>query len=144
MKPAARVPLLAAALLLGVPAAQAACTISTTSVAFGAYSPFNPVNLDGTGILTVGCTPPTSTTASLSTGFGTYAARLLSSGASQITYNLYTTAARTTVWGDGTAGTGTVSLSGRNQTYTVFGRIPAQQNVSAGTYADTLVATITF
>jgi spore coat protein U-like protein len=33
----------------------------------------------------------------------------MKSGANVLNYNLYTTAAHTTVWGDGTAGTGTFS-----------------------------------
>jgi spore coat protein U domain-containing protein, fimbrial subunit CupE1/2/3/6 len=62
-------------------------------------------------------------------------------------YNLYTTASMSTVWGDGSAGTSTVFLSKVNRnhpvTTSVYGRIPPGQNVSVGSYADTLTVTIT-
>jgi spore coat protein U-like protein len=69
-----------------------------------------------------------------------------------LTYNLYTTAARTTVWGNGTAGTATVSGSftvpsgsGRSgfQVQTVYGLIGAPQNVTPGAYSTATPITVT-
>jgi spore coat protein U-like protein len=53
------------------------------------------------------------------------------------------------VWGDGTAGTATVVQPKvmRNKppaAITIYGRIPAGQDVSAGAYGDTLTVTITW
>jgi spore coat protein U-like protein len=68
-----------------------------------------------------------------------------------LNYNLYTTSARTTVWGDGSSSTGTVSDSyllglgaGTSTDYTVWGRIPMQQNVPTGTYNDSVVLTVEY
>jgi spore coat protein U-like protein len=69
-----------------------------------------------------------------------------------LNYNLFTTAARTTIYGDGTAGTGTPAFSAvipnRFTTLVVrldiFGRIFAGQDASIGAYADNLIYTITF
>ena len=63
----------------------------------------------------------------------------------QITYGLYQDSGRTQPWGDsvGTntaAGTG----SGLTQTFTVYGRVPAQNTPSPGTYADTVVVTVSY
>lgn len=51
------------------------------------------------------------------------------------------------VWGDGSGGTATVSgalaLPGAID-HTVYGRLPARQNVGAGAYTDTLTVTLNF
>jgi spore coat protein U domain-containing protein, fimbrial subunit CupE1/2/3/6 len=67
-----------------------------------------------------------------------------------LNYSLYTTAADTTVWGDGTAGTGTVSDSytaiglSETKTYNVFGLLPALQTVGVGSYTDTVMVAVTY
>lgn len=77
---------------------------------------------------------------------GSYATRRMKSGNAGLDYNLYTSPTRTTVWGDGRNGTGSVKVHRRDGTVslTVYGRIPAGQNVRAGTYADTLIVSIDF
>ena len=80
----------------------------------------------------------------LSTGSGTYAARAMTSGSHQLLYNLYLDASYVTIWGDGTAGTGTLQDSTNKNTYTIYGRIPALQNAWVGSYSDTIVVTITY
>ncbi len=65
-----------------------------------------------------------------------------------LNYNLYLDAARTTIWGDGTGGTQVYSNANppnnTNVTVTIYGRIPASQDVSAGSYTNTVTATINF
>jgi spore coat protein U-like protein len=71
----------------------------------------------------------------------------LATGTELLNYNLFTNAARTTIWGDGTAGTSRVSRNlRRNQpvNLTVYGRIPAGQDVRIGSYSETLTVTITY
>jgi spore coat protein U-like protein len=71
----------------------------------------------------------------------------MSNGASNLTYQLYSDAARTMIWGDGTAGTVTVSAhvaSNGTQNNTVYGRIPALQGVRPGAYTDTITVTVTY
>lgn len=135
----------AAATLSSRAEAAATCTVSTAGVAFGAYNPLNATATDGVGSVTVSCSGnPGAMTLSSGTGqSGSYSARVMKSGTSSLNYNLYTTATRTTVWGNGTSGTSTRSLSAVG-TYTVYGRIPALQNVSAGTYTDSVVVTLTY
>ncbi len=91
---------------------------------------------------------------SLSTGGGTFAQRLLSgNGANTLQYNLYTTVAAATIWGDGTLGTGTrrgmgAGMSVANaQTHTVFGELPDNafnQGAPSGNYSDTITVTVTY
>jgi spore coat protein U-like protein len=149
--------LLIAAAMLAVPwayaAADAACTISATGVAFGSYDPQSGSVVDGAGTINVGCHPSDNApTVSLSAGnSGTFSARTMLSGGNSLNYNLYTTSARNIVWGDGFGGSVTVTLTGgvnsggvRSYTRSVFGRVPASQNVAAGSYSDTITLTVTW
>lgn len=130
--------------------AYAACNVSATNVAFGTYNPFSGTALDSTGTVTVDCDLLTLTpyTVSLSTGgSGTYTPRTMDSGGNKLQYNLYTDLTRTTIWGNGSGGTGTVSgsaLLGTPQNHTVYGRIPASQNPVVGSYTDAITVTVTF
>lgn len=142
-------PALIGALLLAPGFAQAACSVNPTSVAFGIYSPFNVAPTDTAGTLRVSCDTATlGYTVLLSAGSaGSYSPRGLSGGGYTLPYNLYVDALRTVVWGDGSGGTATVSgafaLPGSID-HTVFGRIPAQQNVGAGAYTAAVTVTVNF
>jgi spore coat protein U-like protein len=61
-----------------------------------------------------------------------------------LNYNLYTTASRTTVWGDGTGGTSTLNGLAFGATHTVYATVPARQNVRVGQYTDNIIVTLTF
>ena len=67
----------------------------------------------------------------------------MSGGSATLNYQLYSDAARTTVWGDDTYGN-SVSTSGTDVDLSVYGRIPGQQNVPAGSYSDVLTITISY
>lgn len=123
---------------------HADCTVSAGTVAFGSYNPFDQQAQDSAGTINVNCTPETSYVLSLSTGGGSYAQRQLSDSGELLFYNLYTNASRTVIWGDGSGGSGTVGGSGGDVNYTVYGRIPALQNVEAGIYGDSIIVTVTF
>jgi len=132
------------------------CSVSATAVNFGTYNPLSGSAAQSTGTVTVNCQVLlvglfVSWTVTLSTGSsGNYVARHLQSGANSLSYNLYTNAARTSVWGDGTNGTSVVSANpflivGSNTVnYTVYGGIPAAQDPPAGNYTDTLTVTMTY
>jgi spore coat protein U-like protein len=132
--------------------ALAACTISTTGLNFGDYSVYSSTPLDAAGTITYRCTGFTLVVlVTLSPGAsGTYSARQMRRGstADRLEYNLYLNATRTTIWGDGTSGTsryvGWLPTSNRNVNLAVYGRIPALQDVTVGTYTDTVIATIEF
>jgi spore coat protein U-like protein len=123
---------------------MAACTVSTTSLTFSVYDVFSTLSEDITGTITVRCSPAVPYVLSLSTGGGSYTSRVLENGGFTLNYNLYTDAARVTVWGDGSAGTATLNGDAEEATYTVYGRVPARQNVHVGEYTDTLIATVTY
>ena len=69
------------------------------------------------------------------------------SGANQLNYQIYTNASRTTIWGDGSNGTGSVALPVEipdSASATLYGRVPALQSVPTGSYLDTIVVTVNF
>jgi len=146
MKRAARYVCAGAGLFLSLSSAQAlVCTVSTTGVVFGAYSFFTPWPRLSTGSVSIGCDAVAAYSIAMNGGYTGTFARLMTSGANRLTYNLYTDATRTVVWGDGTGGSMRVSSSGTTgATHTVYGRIPALQNVPAGSYSDLLIVTVEF
>lgn len=127
------------------------CTISTAALAFGAYDPVAAnasADLDGTGTVTVACTK--GSTATIGLGLGGNASgttrRMTDGSSNYLTYELYQDAGRTTVWG--TAGPGLLSPvaapSKAARDFTVYGRVTSNQDVPAGSYNDTVVATVNF
>ncbi len=143
--------LMAAALLSASRAeAAASCTISTTAVSFGAYSVFNATATDSTGTITFNCNAATGNISiTLSKGASTtYSPRTMTNGTDTLNYNLYRNAARSNIWGDGTAGTLTYTRANppnnTNVVLTIYARITALQDVSGGSYADTITAIVNF
>jgi len=133
--------------------AGAACTVSATAVNFGAYDVFVATPLDSTGTVTVTCDPAPPVDVVIAIGpsgtSGAFIPRQMRSATSvdRLYYNLFVNAGRSTVWGDGAAGTSTVFLKNvkknRPVVTTIYGRIPAGQDVSVGSYTDSLTVTIT-
>jgi spore coat protein U-like protein len=76
---------------------------------------------------------------------GDNASRTMSNGTQTVSYELYQDAGHATAWGElGTAGELTGTGSNADQTITVYGLVPSGQSVGAGTYNDTVTATIEF
>jgi spore coat protein U-like protein len=136
-------------------AALAECQVSADAVDFSLYDPSRGSPTDTVGNVQVRCSllglasVLVSYDIHLSTGAsGSYAPRHLTSGGHRLQYNLYTTAARTQVWGDGSGGTAVVSdsyllgLLTVTRNYSVYGRLGALQNVPSGTYGDTITVTV--
>ena len=132
------------ALLVLPGAAMAECSLNVIGLTFGGYDPFSVTDTDITGSVSVSCDTDTSVQISLSAGLGPFAARQMKSGANPLFYNLYTDPSHLSLWGDGSPGTNLVSFSGTAGSYTVYGRIPAGQNVPVGAYGDTITVTLTF
>jgi spore coat protein U-like protein len=136
------------------PFSACSCTVTTTGVSFGTYNPLSQVDNGSAGTIRVVCTLILSLAGSftidLSTGAsGSYSQRTLKKGASTLAYNLFSDSAYSRIWGNGTGGSTQVSQSFSglfvvDRTLTVYGRIPAGQNVSAGAYADTVIVTVTY
>jgi len=127
----------------------AACQISATDHDFGTYDALSPSPLDSTSTITVTCTSGAAYSISMNAGTtvgGAISARLMTDGANVLDYNLYTNSGYGTVWGDGTGGSSAVAGTGSGsvQNLTVYGRMPAGQGEPAGSYSDTVTATITY
>jgi spore coat protein U domain-containing protein, fimbrial subunit CupE1/2/3/6 len=125
-----------------------ACVINSASTLNFGNSGVLVANVDNTSTLQVQCTNTTPYNIGLDAGTGsgaTVAVRKMTSGSNAINYSLYSDAGRATVWGE-TIGSNTVTGtgSGASQSYTVYGRVPAQTTPAAATYTDTITVTVTY
>jgi spore coat protein U-like protein len=131
------------------------CLVGTTGdINFGSFD--GSAAKTGSANVEVRCSNLTPYTVKLSAGApgGTFAQRLLSgSGSNKLQYNLYTSNAFATIWGDGTGSTGTQGGTGSGmsstqvKTHTVHGQLPnsvANQDAPTGTYTDTVTVTVEY
>jgi spore coat protein U-like protein len=130
---------------------SANCTISTAPVAFPSYDPIVThagANDDGTGTVTITCTKGTAATIGLGLGGNASGSqrRMKDATTDYLNYALYLDAARTTVWGSASPNllTPAAAPDKTPRPFTVYGRIPSAQDVPAGAYTDTVVATVNF
>lgn len=126
------------------------CTINTAAISFPAYDPVvanATAALDGEGRVTVACTKGVVPTIALGSGANASGGtRRLASGADLLTYEIYQNSGHTTVWG-GSGGAVLTPVAAPSRTprdFAVYGRIAGSQDVPAGTYNDTIVATVNF
>jgi spore coat protein U-like protein len=131
--------------------AQGACSLTATSVVFGAYDIFSTAPLDTLGQVIFRCSNNDhNVSISLDKGgASTFIPRRLVNGSNLLDYNLYLDAARTVIWGDGTGGTQNFLIANpqpnnRDISVPVYGRIPAGQGPSVGDYSNTITMTINF
>ena len=136
----------------------ASCSSPTTeTLAFGNYNPISGSAATATANITITCTNTTaitSVTLNAGTGTGTINARKMEKNGTDTTktlnYNLYTSVANTSIWGDGTTGNVSNNVSGSAgigsaQTITVYGTIASgQTTVEPGSYSDTITVTINY
>jgi spore coat protein U-like protein len=125
------------------------CAVSAGDLAFGSYNAGSATPATATSTIQVTCTSGLAYSVALDGGTGSSAvtARTMVDGATHaLGYGLYTSAAYSTIWGDGTGGTVTVdgNGSGTAQSLTVYGRIPASQFVTAGSYSDLVTVTVSY
>lgn len=128
------------------------CTVSTTPVSFGNYDVFAATALDTTGTVALYCNNPEQkpmpVRVSISSGAsGSFNPRQMrfAGGIERMSYYLFIDPSRTVIWGDGTGGTSafatTIDKTGPLNA-TIYGRVPARQNLRAGAYGDNLVVTV--
>lgn len=128
---------------------QTACSVSANPLAFGNYDPTSATALDASTTLSVLCTIGTSFTVGLNAGTAsgaTVTTRRMTNGANTLNYALYRESGRTNNWGN-TPGTDTPPATTAPvgaSSLTVYGRVPAGQNVPAGGYADTITVTVNY
>ena len=127
------------------------CIIDATPLAFGVYDPIGAhgtADLDGVGTVIVACTKGMVATVALDLGSNAEGStRRMTSGTDYLTYELYRDAGRGDVWGDDLVGRALslgVATSKAPQHLTVYGRVAGGQDVRAGTYLDSIVATVNF
>jgi spore coat protein U-like protein len=126
------------------------CVISATNHDFGIYTPSSLAdNINGTNTVTATCTLAVPYEIGLDVGIGTGATAVSrkmtrTGGTEMLEYSLYQAADRLVVLGDTVGLTISGLGTGLAINHTVFGKIPAGQNVPAGNYVDTVTATITF
>ena len=126
------------------------CTISSNAISFGSYDPIvaqATAHLDATGSVVITCTKGATTTIGLDTGANASGStRRLSSAGSYLDYELFQDSGRSTAWTN--TGAGLLSVvaapSKASRTYSVYARMAGGQDVPAGTYTDTVVATVNF
>ena len=148
-----------AAMMPLVADAAVSCSATATGPAFGVYNPLNATPTYANSTVQVTCTLLSggATTVNMVSSYsagasGSYALRRMLAGANTLNYNLFYDAAYTQIRGDGTGGSqtggATLNLTPGNPTQTasgtIYGRITAGQDVAAGSYADTIVVTITY
>lgn len=130
----------------------AQCNVSAATLAFGAVNPLSS-QVDATTTLTVNCTKNSPYTVGLNAGVTTgttIAQRLMANGANTMLYNLYTNAARSTIWGNSAVAptwvSGTGAGLGTAQPLTVYGRVASgQTNLAVGNYQEnTITVTVTY
>jgi spore coat protein U-like protein len=127
---------------------QNACALGTSTMPFGTYQSGQSTNLDVTGQISyTNCTASNSEFYKVELDGGqsnNVSARKMNNGSNELSYQLYTTSARTTVIGTGSAALSFQVLATGNGSVPIYGRIPSGQIVPAGSYSDVVNVTFTF
>lgn len=127
------------------------CQLTVPALSFGSYDPLianATAPADAAAVVRVSCTRNTS--ASFSFDFGLHAVNdagrmMAGAGGDRLHYEIYRDSSRSLVWGQGSEALRLISKAASvPQEFTVFGRIPAQQEVEPGAYNDVLTAAVDF
>lgn len=124
------------------------CTVTATNINFGNYDVASNTNLTSSGTITVSCRNDRNVVIAFgqSANGGINPRRMKHSFLNDfLNYNIYQDAATSIIWGDGSNGTSPMIVNRipRNRTFTYYGVIFAGQDISAGTYTDSLIVTVT-
>lgn len=128
------------------------CIITGGTLDFGTYDTVVGTELEATTNLTVECTAGAVTYITLDQGANADAGstadaplRRLASGGAFLAYSLYSDATYGDIWG-GSSATGVDYTAANANAFPepVYGKLHGGQDVPAGTYTDTVVATINF
>jgi len=132
------------------------CLINSPTLAFGAYDPI-VTNLStaatGTATATFTCTEGasavyvTANTGSNNAHASGTTRAMAGTGSTYLSYELYTDAAHTVVWNTTNSGGPTFTptfAASQTANATIYGQIPAGQNVTVSNYTDSITMTINF
>lgn len=122
------------------------CSASSGTLDFGNYATATAAL--GTATVTVNCSNGAPYNISLGAGQNVSGTtrRMARTGGGFLSYELFSNSLRTLAWGDGTGlgakvgGTGT----GGSQSRTIYGRIPAGQSATVGSYSDSVIVTVDY
>jgi spore coat protein U-like protein len=114
--------------------------VSVTDIAFGAYDPLSATPLDVNGDMTFRCTKNTSYKTYL-VGTRQMVGAVYSDN---LNFQLYSDSGRTTVYPNDNSGASSNAPNFNPITATIYGRIPALQDVSVDSYSRTLTATVEY
>lgn len=126
------------------------CSVLSTVLTFNAYDPIGGAAVTlPTGTITVTCTSTSNGSTVLTYNLtlpppAPGPSRVMTSGANNLNYDLYTDSGRTTVWNTANPLTCSFTLpkNGTNQqnTCSFYGRISSGQDAAAGTYTQSGIA----
>lgn len=122
------------------------CTISAADLSVSGYDTIvahKNADFDNQSSLTVACTKDTSAEVTFNEG-GNTSRKLKDLSGNLLDYELYTDQAGGAVWGSDKLSGKTIVGTGEDQIVPVYMRVSQGQNVPAGTYTDSVTATITF
>lgn len=150
-----QLPLIILTWLCAVSSTQAAtCMLSVGDMTFGIYLPGQPNPVDASSSITVQCEADidgedVNYSLSIGPSDGAFAPRTMHSEDATLSYNVFVDAARSTVWGDGSVGTGMVSgqlalPAVSSVTSLVHGRVFGGQSLRSGSYTDLLTVTVEY
>ena len=127
------------------------CGTSSPTLDFGTYYPITAnatANLDSSTTITINCAFDESLTLGFDLGANALAShcgaspqRCMANGANYLKYNIYATTgerASDSPWTSAVPET----VSGGTATISIYGRVPAGQDVAVGSYSDSIVATV--
>jgi spore coat protein U-like protein len=127
------------------------CRATSPTLDFGTYYPITAnaaTPLDSSTTITITCAFDQSLTLGFDQGANALAShcgaspqRCMSNGSNYLNYNIYATTS------DRSSGSPWISpvpetISGGSATVSIYGRVPAGQDVSVGSYSDSIVATV--
>ena len=122
------------------------CAVSAADLAFGTYDAATATDHTGNTTISVTCSLLTPYTLSMNTGSNAQGStRRMGSGTARLAYEVYRDAAMTNVFGTAAAAAGISGVgTGFAVPTTIYGKIPKNQAVVAGNYADALTVTIDY
>ena len=124
------------------------CTIRVNKLNFGEYSSIAAAHTDVDTTIELDCPPAITALVKIDAGenaqgeINFHQRNLRSSKGYYLKYNLYIDATRSRVWGDGTNNSYTATIRAGQSQLTIYGRIPARQNIPQGYYTDRVSVTI--
>lgn len=125
---------------------QTSCALNGGTMSFGQYMSGQTTDLDVTGTITyINCGVGTLTFELDGGSSGDPNDREMTSGENVLKYELHRNSTRNAIWGTGANARQVQLLQAvPSGTVDVYGRIPKNQAVAAGTYTDTVNITLTF